>query len=46
MLWLLQGLNEDNKDIFCDHRAYDTNMIGWLHGVDREQPGSCAGYSG
>ena len=23
-----------------------TNMIGWLRGVDREQPGCCAGYSG
>ena len=27
MLWWLQGLNEDNKDGFCCHRAYCTNMI-------------------
>ena len=32
MLWWLQGLNEDNKDGFYDHRAYGTNMIRWLHG--------------
>ena len=34
MLWWLQGLNEDNKDGFCGHWAYGTNMILWLHGVD------------
>ena len=27
MLWWLQGLNEDNKDGFCGHQAYGTNMI-------------------
>ena len=27
MPWWLQGLNEDNKDGFCGHRAYSTNMI-------------------
>ena len=27
MLWWLQGLNEDNKDGFCGHRDYGTNMI-------------------
>ena len=27
MLWWLHGLNVDNKDGFCGHRAYDTNMI-------------------
>ena len=26
LLWL-QGLNEDNKDGFCGHRVYGTNMM-------------------